>query len=257
MIAVVRLHENPVMPEPVMKCRSRLCDAQFDKRLLRCPSCGMIGVEKLYKYRSFSGNHNTNDILTKRSVWFPSAHNLNDPFEFSFNFRVMSVNGVKIDRASLEVAKSTMKNYGVFSLSEPNDNILMWTHYADEHRGICLEFTRSETNTLGNPEHCVPVCYSNEVPTFMPLELQEKPAVSKVLTTKGLYWEYEAEWRVISHQSNVALPFPGDLTGVIFGFAMPQIDRDAVISKLGRTVRYFETTKSSSYYALDVTPVDI
>ena len=238
-----------------MKCRSRLCNVEFKKRLLRCPSCGMIGVDKLYKYRRFYGNQNTMDILNKRSVWFPSAHNLNDPFEFSFDFKVMSIEGVKIDRASLDVAKATMKNYGVFSLSEPNNNILMWSHYADEHRGICLEFARSETNTLGNPEHCVPVCYSLDVPTFMPRELEEQPAVSKVLTTKGLYWEYEAEWRVISHQSNTALPFPGDLTGVIFGFAMPQRDRETVISKLGTTVQYFETAKSSRFYALDVTPV--
>ena len=33
-----------------------------------------------------------------------------------------------------------INNIGIFSLSKVPDNILMWSHYADSHKGIVLEF---------------------------------------------------------------------------------------------------------------------
>lgn len=233
-----------------MECRSRICRKEFDKRKLRCPHCDAVGVDKLYKYRGF--NARTLLILSTQQVYFPTAHRLNDPFEFDFQLLGNAVGGIKIDQDSLREAKAAMKNYGVFSLSEPNNNILMWSHYADEHRGLCLEFERTDSNDLGNPDHCIPVIYDDELPAFKAEDLTTPGSISKILTAKGRFWDYELEWRIISRDGNKEFPFPGDLTGVIFGFRMPEPQRDLVRSILGTTVQYYETSRSSRYYALGV-----
>jgi hypothetical protein len=114
------------MPEPSIPCRSKLCKEEFPKRLLRCPACGTVGIEKLYRYLSY--NDRTIAILRDKQIYFPAAHKLNDPFEFQFHLKTATVYGIAIDPASLEEAKVKIKNYGVLALSEVNDNILMWSH---------------------------------------------------------------------------------------------------------------------------------
>jgi hypothetical protein len=40
-----------------------------------------------------------------------------------------------------KIARSTLDSkYGILSLSETHDNLLMWAHYADHHRGFVIQF---------------------------------------------------------------------------------------------------------------------
>jgi hypothetical protein len=243
------------MPEPSIRCRSKLCDEEFPKRRLRCPACSTVGIEKLYRYHAF--NDRTLAILRDKEIYFPAAHKLNDPFEFRFHLKKSTVHGIDIDLTSMEVAIGRMKNYGVLALSEVNDNILMWSHYADEHRGICIEFERTDTNELGNWDHCIPVVYQHELPSFQTLEIEDSKAVTQVLSTKGEYWQYEREWRILTYESNKLFPLPGNITAVTFGLRMAQKDRDQAVSLLGHSVKYFEASRSTRYFALDVSPVAV
>src|SRR5438477_4992628 len=45
--------------------------------------------------------------------------------------------------ALTEMFEKHIPRDGVLSLSEIPDDILMWSHYADGHRGICLKFRHS------------------------------------------------------------------------------------------------------------------
>jgi len=241
------------MPEPSIICRSKLCKKEFPKRLLRCPACGKVGIEKLYRYLTYDDR--TIAILRDKQIYFPAAHKLNDPFEFRFHLKTSSVHGIIIDLSSLEEAIGQMKNCGVLALSEVNDNILMWSHYADKHRGICIEFERTDTNELGNWDHCLPVLYQQELPSFNPLEIEDSEAVTQARSTKGEYWKYEQEWRILTYESNKHFPLPGNITAVIFGLNMLQKDRDVIVSLLGYTVKYFEASRSTRYFALDISSV--
>ncbi|WDE07852.1 DUF2971 domain-containing protein [Thalassomonas viridans] len=70
---------------------------------------------------------------------------LNDPFEFLLS----STSSSKVEQA---LRKSLGKDYdhselihqfwthGIVSLTETHDNLLMWSHYADEHRGMVIGF---------------------------------------------------------------------------------------------------------------------
>lgn len=236
-----------------MICDSVACGHEFPRRALFCPKCSAIGISTLYKYRAF--NKRTLEILRERKLFFPTADSLNDPFEFEFRLKADHINGAKIDPVSFAKAKSDMKRYGVLALSEVNNNVLMWSHYSDEHKGLCLGFDRNDNNDLGAWEKCAPVIYSEDLPKFEPLDLEDSATVTEVLTTKASFWSYEREWRIIARNGGTTIPFPGHLKSVVFGFGMPKSQRDEVVGILDTSVKYFETQRNKNYYRVDVVPI--
>jgi len=239
------------MAEPMMNCTK--CGTEFHKRHTRCPNCGENGVSNLYKYVRYS--EHSLAILRDKQIWFSTAESLNDPFEFGFYYSETQINGIPIDTVSFESAIHDMKQMGVLSLSEINDNILMWSHYSESHTGFCIEFERRDSNKLGIWDHCVPVIYDENLPTFKPAELTDKKTVTKILTTKSDLWAYEKEWRIIAKKGNQTYPLPGDITGIIFGCKMPVDIRREVIAVLGDAVLYKQATMSQTKFGVDITPV--
>ena len=116
---------------------------------------------------------------------------LNDPFELlapdtsDMEWR-QCLSKLKSDATSL---------LGFLCFSRTWKNPLMWSHYADRHRGICLGFDVSD-------EHCQPVTYSKERPKIAPqctrsgVELSQEKII-EWLQTKYDGWKYEDEIRVV------------------------------------------------------------
>lgn len=67
----------------------------------------------------------------------------------------------------------------------------MWSHYADNHRGICLEFDTA------NPlfSEALGVVYCSEYPRWLPHEMER--IAFEMLLTKAEDWKYEREFRII------------------------------------------------------------
>ncbi len=181
--------------EPKINCSK--CNTDYIRRKLRCPSCNKIGIDKLFKYVPYS--ERSLSILINKEIWCPKAKSLNDPFEFHFHLTQDNINGIPIDKTSLENAIEGAKENAVICFSEVNDNILMWSHYAQGHTGFCIEFDRNEKNELGKWEYCVPVSYNtdNNVLSFTLNQLTESETFAKIATSKSLLWEYEKEWRLL------------------------------------------------------------
>lgn len=68
-----------------------------------------------------------------------------------------------------------------------NTNRLMWSHYANNHSGICLEFEID--NILENLHPCY---YTDSFP-----EMNWKSNNINLSLIKEKAWEYEAEWRLV------------------------------------------------------------
>ena len=94
----------------------------------------------------------------------------------------------------------------VFCVSEDRDNLLMWAHYAKDHRGAVLELWSlpDEDNLLSA---AVPVRYVDRpIPFYTKEEWVEHMVSIKKLDfrtlyrqyacTKSTHWAYEREWRV-------------------------------------------------------------
>jgi hypothetical protein len=81
-----------------------------------------------------------------------------------------------------------------------SDNIanpLMWAHYADNHKGFCIEYEYDANQDVSQKIH--EVVYASQLPIFTARELLFAPeeSATRILTTKNLIWHYEKEWRFV------------------------------------------------------------
>lgn len=131
--------------------------------------------------------------------------------------------------------------------SEPVSNILMWSHYADSHRGMCLEYQFS--NKFMNQTSDDAVLHFRKV-NYGPDALSIKS--EQMMTDIGLLrkcnaWEYENEVRLISFAPDrkenfipIKLDEDSCILRVFFGMNCPKRDIDTVRSILsdGKTKFY-------------------
>ncbi len=125
---------------------------------------------------------------------------------------------------------------GLVCFSEEENNILMWSHYTDSHKGILLEFDTSHPYFCENSKF-TKVEYSKKRVPFDPSWSDGSPELERhcgeVLCTKNSAWDYEREWRSLfelgeCHQTKVdgrTLYFsdiPPDLiVQVVLGYRCP------------------------------------
>lgn len=199
--------------------------------------------QSLYKYRA--DDEYTEKIFTEKSLWFSHPSAFNDPFDCWANIQsfdkksltkalkqrnLNDKNKSRIIEAgmrsftTLDLKKcidSVLNQIGVCCFSKTFKSILMWSHYAHFHQGICLEF-----DILKDPNFfcfAMPVNYSNAMPKFnYPIDSDE--IIKKVIQPKSAEWKYEEEIRIIKRQSDIecngkqSFAFnPAALKKVIFG----------------------------------------
>jgi Protein of unknown function (DUF2971) len=147
-----------------------------------------------------------------------------------------------------------IQNIGVFSLSGTNDDILMWAHYADSHRGFCIEYSRTPDNILGKQAY--PVIYQENLPSLSVQDVAREPdGLHKLLLTKSAHWIYENEWRVLG-KPDKALQFPCEIKSIIFGLNMSEENR-YTIQKIfeNRAVIFKETTKDKNRFSICISEI--
>lgn len=115
---------------------------------------------------------------------------------------------------------------GVFCLSEECISIPMWAHYADQHRGICLEFDLPRIQVAFPPtskvQYPLAVDAYNAIDTFLSSDEAAVMRLSQSFLTKAREWEYEQEWRIISDSVGTK-NLPNEcLTSVILGCRAPK-----------------------------------
>lgn len=111
--------------------------------------------------------------------------------------------------------------------SETNDNILMWSHYAQFHKGICIEYDFSNIDYRSRSLLTLsPIKYSNEL--FDMNKYPKRSPVDKIqLATLSKYdsWKYEKEWRLISFLKEEQIFILDKPTAVILGTKISAKDR--------------------------------
>ncbi len=223
-------------------------------------------IDKLYKYRPI--NKSTLRMLKNKKVWVSTIDGFNDPFEFNFHIKndkdlsgaieiatnelgdtlkdipdkviedhlISNIelseaikNRIEID-INMDRNKERFSKYGIYCLSELKDSILMWSHYADDHKGICIEFERSPGSILGS-DIIRKVEYKPSAPIFTYAQFKEmdpKVSARSVILTKFEHWKYEEEWRIIVEEGNEEAPLPGRITKIFFGLKSTKEDREVI-----------------------------
>lgn len=260
----------------------------------------------LYKYRTF--NDQALSVLIDKEIFCAAPENLNDPFDSQFDVRKSLRSALKAIIAEdpkwpvsyqeaigmLESGSATTMidralNSGICSFSTIPDNTLMWSHYADQHKGFCIGFNprrlkaddgvsdfphnvspRAVTYTTRNPMSLATAminrsAYAGSGPNG-PLEQPLSGSIIRLacdaaLSTKHLAWAYESEVRLIHYDGQNAVKVASNsIIEIIFGCRMPERNRmtlrNLVLSGDLNNVKFYELVKSETDLSFAVVECD-
>ncbi|MEN9702141.1 MAG: hypothetical protein RIR55_1483 [Bacteroidota bacterium] len=187
---------------------------------------------KFYRYQPINKYTLTN--LVKSKNWVADPMDFNDPFEFRMtDISYLDSKGELsyLDESGMKARchyEQNINKIGVISYSSIENNTLMFSHYADQHKGFCLEFDVPKENLIGMKK----IRYQDNFKTInYPLDRDLlKRELITICTTKSKVWEYEQEYRQLFTDKHFHAEYPGQLTGIIFGCKTSKDDIELVLS---------------------------
>lgn len=117
----------------------------------------------------------------------------------------------------------TTDNPKITCFTENNDSLLMWSYYANSHKGVCLGFDLNKDEELLN--HCYKVQYSKHFNTG---------DENYIFYTKSEEWQHEQEWRIVGFCSEYVET--KSLKSIYLGAQMSSVDKRAFI-ELGKNYK--------------------
>ncbi len=268
-----------------------------------------------YKYRELAGqapgtlNQNTTRLVCDGEMYFSAPGAFNDPFDCRVTLSSNStmdeleqyltrqglpkptpdviLKQIMSGALSLESflpkdASSVSAMLRVYCLSTKNDNILMWSHYAKDHTGICVgmkvHFHENSLCLAVEPDCVSPihasantgllpasfVRYDDSMPNPYNLFTGTTKDLEPFMLTKSKLWEYENEYRIMLFERiinrNPVVLADAEISEVIFGVRTPKALETAVISMLencratGPTVTFLKARLNNVSYRVDIGP---
>jgi hypothetical protein len=150
---------------------------------------------RFYKY--FRPDENALQSLMDKYVWKSSPERFNDPFDSMVGF-IRQAEFNRDPREQALVNRNISTTTKVCCLSEVNNSILMWSHYAQNHQGFCFEYDLSDPRLESDMVSFYPVHYSEDILDLNEcLRLGQDAYGISILASivKHIDWSYEKEWR--------------------------------------------------------------
>lgn len=163
------------------------------------------------------------------------------------------------------ILRGFRENFGICCFSSVNGSQLMWSHYANSHRGYCLKYRYKDGPLERDDRVPLSVEYSSKRPKLSYIDIltymedsragfaRKSSAVSDALFySKSDAWSYEQEWR-----ASVVSDKPGyysikclEPIELILG-CRSEMDPRALHEKFGKTVIISQVELISEGYALE------
>jgi hypothetical protein len=156
----------------------------------------------------------------------------------------------------------------VCSFSTTLDSLVMWAHYADSHRGFCVEYSlESLPNAHPARQNIFPVRYSDiryDLTRDFELFLESAHAEESnhpllAALNKSTHWSYENEWRLVMFDDSekaggrISMPIP---SAVYLGSRMPREYRAEIVEAAQlKNIPLFEMGLAPNTFALKPTPI--
>lgn len=209
---------------------------------------------------------NSLTALQQSKLWAAKPESFNDPFEFrlkknsqakgfeEFKLKNIAYSDMTDEGIIKEICSCfelEINKMGVISFTLCSKNILMWSHYADNHYGMCLEFSSDDLNESG----VYPVKYSSAYPDIDFERIWHEDGLAKILWTKSEEWSYEKELRLITTEGGKLTDYKFELTGIIFGCRTP--DRDIALVKSilkDRDIKYQRARLAEQEFRIELDP---
>ena len=204
---------------------------------------------KLYRYRDF--NEYSEDNILKGEVHFSFASDFNDPFDAAIKLNFDKIEKeLEPKKYIIELVKQIpqrdklykciqkkifeefQKYIKIACFSEYKDSMLMWSHYANYHKGFCIEYDTSKSELF--EKYMLPIIYKKDRydATKCFLTKNKNIGVNPVLY-KSNVWEYEKEWRMFDYASNFEegkdfMVLKDAITAIYLGACMKENEEDRV-----------------------------
>lgn len=187
-----------------------------------------VGVTSLYKFFRVDENHPeyVEDLFVHGRLYHALPSQFNDPFEGKPHWRwpsdpkemanirkhfikVSKQKGVRKKSAEKAVsnfmknpdkvyetinnaAENTYSSNRICCFTTDKENLLFWAHYANSHKGFCVEFDA----TVLPISYAYKVKYAEEYPELQyPLPKGNQAFIPAL--TKSKHWQYEQEFRTV------------------------------------------------------------
>jgi hypothetical protein len=145
----------------------------------------------LYKY--YEDNCYNKCALENNYIWASTPENFNDPYDCALD--------LILNNENLETEiKKYIQNKAIICFSEVYDSILMWSHYANHHKGFCIGYKDTLFKEFESEKRIFlnPISYVHSIDLDTSLDEDNIWCqINKILTTKYIDWSYEKEWRFI------------------------------------------------------------
>lgn len=184
-----------------------------------------------YKFRSLQNFEFVFDIIFNERLHCALYSDLNDPFEGLFhtitkpsnNFLFSLIKEIKTCN-TIEDLHFGVENSKICSLTKSLNDVRLWSHYADGHKGIAIEIDFSE-----NEKDIYQVKYVSSLQEFelgktFLTSLAINPLPTYVLSFKTDHWSYEDEYRII--QSENYYPISGKIKSIFTGHRISNFHLD-------------------------------
>ncbi len=246
-----------------------------------------------YKYRIF--NINTVRTIVNSEVYFSSPNDFNDPFDCQIpliyssseqEWKDQLINeyrkrlptntpenqikhliekqfsgkdiGEEIKKLATKEIENALKHVGIYCLSKAKNNILMYSHYADNHRGVCLEFSGIKGTMCS---HAKKVIYKTSFPRVKFIDSDFRTQGEVQLLTKSSFWKYEKEYRILDFGEGPQIYnfHEEELTGIILGSKFPK-PKYKLLRNLckcrTKNIKIYEAKVNPNKFALDIKLVE-
>lgn len=246
---------------------------------------------QICKYSEITPNFK--DSIRNNYLWFADPVNFNDPYDLNLNLILPNYSKKEIlDFTTDMVQKGKGKNHspeslanhfinnplylrgsiqqyanglassiGVSCFSQKEDNLLMWSHYADKHKGVCLKFDMYKDQDFFTIP--VKVDYPKKYPQFdyFILRKTEYDLVQFLVGTKSDDWSYENEIRIVKPKSQFEnnrgkIPFKKDsVVEVIFGYKCSAENVNEIkneMLRIGYTCKFSKATLKENDFGLKI-----
>ena len=233
---------------------------------------------KIYKYYSANGNNISS--LINRQFWASKPSLFNDPYDTPVKWlkyspgekiymtkstregsSAKSARRVPMEPVSYsEEEQSKIENMGIICFSLEVDNMLLWSHYTDQHQGFALEFDILDDEIdKGMFTPLLKVVYD-----WDEIKIRTMSRIIDAARYKNPVWKYENEVRLVVGEGNKLYCWDylhkgcfKNLTGIIFGNRMNGSIEDALIKiceSFEPNILIKKANLSDQAFKLDISP---
>jgi hypothetical protein len=175
--------------EKVVISLPQITNPEIAKRIRR--SKGI--PETVYKFFGTEDYHLSS--LREHYLFYSEFTSFNDPFDCNVELIDFQKLGKSNKEQTLEnTIKDRFPTIGICCFSRKFNSILMWSHYANNHKGFCVEFYSNKRENGVNP---LDVNYTD---SFVKANFykEKQKALFHMVFTKSKQWKYEEELRSIN-----------------------------------------------------------